>query len=214
MRKIEKIKPFETIEEMRAAFPHGRIEAWGDESVRMTADPPMYLLGATVLMGDPWHLLDALEMVKPKGAQKLHWRDLGMKAQEQSLGAIVDMLQTATIVIASPLVGNKQERARRKCLQELLMILERKGVNYLYLESRNPVADKRDVDFLYYLQRSRVVGDIELRHVGGRDDIRTSIPDQILGAYVDVCIEPDRKRTWADSWEQLERKITVYDVKL
>ena len=213
MREIEKIKPFESIEEMRAAFPHGRIEAWGDESVRMTADPPMYLLGATVLMGDPWHLLDALEMVKPKGAQKLHWRDLGMKAQEQSLGAIVDMLQTATIVVASPLVGNKQERARRKCLQELLMILERKGVNYLYLESRNPVADKRDVDFLQYLRRSNAVKSIDIRHVGGRDDIRTSIPDQILGAYVDVSVEPEQKRAWSDSWEKIERKITVYNVR-
>lgn len=63
---------FNSVEEMRAAFPDSPIEAWADESVRMSADPPMHLLCATVFLSDPYTLLRHLEKVKPKDARKLH----------------------------------------------------------------------------------------------------------------------------------------------
>ena len=82
----------------------------------------MYLVAATML---PEHAsLAQIEGLLPKGAAKLHWRDLGIKAQRESLQAIASLDSRSTIVVAAPINPHKQERARRKCLETLLPLLE------------------------------------------------------------------------------------------
>ena len=188
--------------------------AWGDESVRVHANPPMYLLGATILPNDCNELLSKLHGIKPKGAAKLHWRDLGASAQKKSLDAIADAVPATTIVTASPLIGSKQERARRKCLERMLIELERKNLNKLVLETRDYVEDKRDVDFLYYLQRSKIVSHISLTHVKSIEEPRIDIPDQILGAFGDVLVQNKCKPSWENSWETIGQNLKIIDVKL
>ena len=51
--------------------------AWGDESVRKTGVPsPMYLMGACVCDDTETETRQRLALLKPKGARKLHWRDM------------------------------------------------------------------------------------------------------------------------------------------
>ena len=188
--------------------------AWGDESVRMTANPPTYLLGATVLTKNPAALIVELEKAKPKGAKKLHWRDLGSKAQNRSLEAIARTQHVTTIVTASPLMGNKQERARRKCLQALLVELEDRGVDTLVLETRDTIEDNKDVDFLYYLKRCGAVSHIVLRHARGQDEPCVTIPDQILGAYGDMISKNARTPNWMESWASIQKRIETIDIML
>ena len=46
------------------------IVAYGDESVLLAVDPPLYLLGASIFKGDQRSVVEALERIKPKGAAK------------------------------------------------------------------------------------------------------------------------------------------------
>lgn len=188
--------------------------AWADESVRMSADPPKYLLGATIFDADPYETLVDLERLKPKGARKLHWRDLGRKAQKSSLEIIARAPQTTSIVVASPLIGNKQERARRKCLQEMLAILESQHVSKLILESRKPALNSKDNDFLFYLRRSGMVSRIEIEHMDGQDNPRLLIPDQILGAYGDLTGAENAPDTLKRAWNAVGERVAVYEIAL
>ena len=55
--------------------------AWGDESIRVVCNPPVYLLAATYGENDDALDTSALEEILPKGAYKLHWRDMSDKAR-------------------------------------------------------------------------------------------------------------------------------------
>lgn len=48
--------------------------AYVDESARLAAKPPVYLMAGTVLMDRGQ--LAAFEALLPHGARKLHWRDM------------------------------------------------------------------------------------------------------------------------------------------
>ena len=54
----------------------GGLHAFADESIYATGDKRMYLLCAIIFEDGPADGLDALVSVKPKGAAKLHWRDV------------------------------------------------------------------------------------------------------------------------------------------
>ena len=188
--------------------------AYGDESVRVSSTPPLYLLAATVLADEGSHGLEALEKLVPKGAKKLHWRDMTNRLQSRSLAQISSMEQTTTIVVASPLDKIKQERARRKCLARLLVCLEETGVEKLVLESRKDELDKRDRDCLLYLRRSNAIWGIDIEHVPGDEDPRLWLPDQILGAYGDVLSESGHFKKWVDKWESMADDVEVIEIGL
>ena len=186
--------------------------AWGDESVRVIANPPIYLLGATIFSEDPAHTLEALKRLQPPGARKLHWRDLGRQTQKRSLEAIAKAQQTTHIVVASPLKSNKQERARRKCLQKMLTELENQGIDKLILESRKPVLNNKDIDFLLYLRRSGIISKIELEHIEAKDNPRLLVPDQVLGAFGETKSKTRDTRSWKAAWDTIDKSIVVYNI--
>lgn len=188
--------------------------AWGDESVRMHTDPPMYLLGACVFPVRPNNLLFEIERYRPIAAKKLHWRELGARSQRNSLEAIANNPPKTSLVVASPLIGNKQERARRKCLQELFMQLEHQGVEKLALEGRNEDQNKKDEDFLAYLKRCGTVSQqFRLEHISGGIEPMLEIPDQIIGAYGDLRSAEPPKRILS-AWSQIELATTIYEITL
>ena len=188
--------------------------AYGDESIRTSHTPPLYLLAATVLSEDLGKNEDALRKLMPKGAKKLHWRDMTNRLQAKSLERISSISQTTTIVVASPLDKIRQERARRKCLERLMVCLEEAGVSKLVLESRKDDLDKRDRDCLLYLRRSKAISTIEMEHVPGEDDPRLWLPDQILGAYGDVLSETGHFKKWIENWEPVSDDVEVIEIGL
>lgn len=190
------------------------LTAWGDESIRLSTSTPMYLVAATVVNGDETQAVERLSALKPSNAHKLHWRDMGLKTQQKSLRIISAMDLSTTLVAATPLNGRKQERARRKCLETLLVELESSGVTKLVLESRGTYADKKDIDFLFYLRRSGVVSGIDVAHAEGRAASFLCISDQILGAYGDIITDAKRARAWNESWQAISSKLMVIKVAL
>lgn len=120
--------------------------AFGDESICISAPTPSYLMAATVLPEG----CDLAEFfaLKPKGAAKLHWRELTDQVRKESLTQLASIGGQTTLVVASPLPRKKQERGLRKCMEILLPELERAGVNTLILESRVLQLDGKDIDML------------------------------------------------------------------
>lgn len=191
-----------------------KLTAWGDESILSSADPPLYLLAASVFEGDARAAIETLESVKPAGAAKLHWRNMTDKQKANSIEAISTIGHQTAIVVASPLKGIKQERARRKCLVSMLIKLEEMGVSTLFLESRQNALDKRDRDCLMYARRANAVKAIDVEHVRGENDARLWLPDQVLGAYGENLRALDRAHRWAKTWAKVMESVEVLNIKL
>ena len=163
--------------------------AWGDESVRKTGVPsPMYLMGACVCDDTETETRQRLALLKPKGARKLHWRDMRPSLRGKVVDAMAAMDIDHVIVAAVPMSQwNTAERARRKCLERLLPLLETEyNVDTLVLERREISQDRNDIRFIDGLRSRRFIGPIRVELCAGETDARLWLPDQLLGAYGDA----------------------------
>ena len=186
--------------------------AFGDESIRISAPNPMYLMAATILP----HGCDLANLVelKPKGSAKLHWRELTDRIRRESLAQVAELHGQTTVVVASPLPSKKQERGRRKCMELLLPQLERTGVDMLVLESRVLKLDGKDIDMLQAMRARKFVGSINVSHEHASDEPRLWIPDQILGAYGDWLVDAAAGDRWGAAWNDILSSLTVLETSL
>lgn len=187
------------------------MDAWGDESIRVVCDPPVYLLAATYRIDGGEIDPSSLEALRPKSARKLHWRDMGDKARVASIEAVADINASHTIVVGCNIAVSKQERARRKCLEVMLPRLEAMGVNRYILESRESFRDRGDVGLLQSLRAKGVCGGIDLVHIQGSDDARLWIPDQVLGAYGDLR-SGVAKASLKSAWNRLSPSVNTVEI--
>ena len=190
----------------------GRLIAFADESVRVSTPSPMYLIAATIIPENA--SLAQLEEMLPRGATKLHWRDLGVKAQRESLARISELKSKSTIVIASPIDPHKQERARRKNLEALLPILEDEEVAKLIMESRFPAADAKDAALYRSMRKKGFISTIELDFADPAKEHRLWVPDQILGAYSDTAVGLQSAEVWKREWDTLKDSVTTVNASL
>ena len=188
--------------------------AYGDESIRMAGDPPFYMLGVCSLKNACEADLNALATIMPPGAKKLHWRDMSQGLQRQSLALLANIDCFDLVVVASPLDGKKQERARRKCLEALLPLLEERGVARVVLESRGSASDKLDINYIKYAKGSRTIRTINVGHASGANEPRLWIPDQIIGAMGDYITQTGNWRYWRKEWEKINPSIERIDIPL
>ena len=188
--------------------------AYGDESVRMVGDPPFYMLGATVINGEYDRALNALAELKPPTASKLHWRDMGHKAQRKSLEIISALDLSCTVAIARPLNSKKQERARRKCLEKLIVSLEEAGGRSLILETRDNDLDQRDIDFVKGAKASMRIGSLSVAHANAKSCPQLWIPDQLIGAMGDTLTHAGNWERWRIEWAKAKAKVETIEVKL
>ena len=186
--------------------------AFADESIRVSANPPMYLIVATIVPSNAD--LKPLEAMLPKGAAKLHWRDLGSRAQKASLGCISKLETESTLVIAAPIIPQKQERARRKNLETLMPLLEARGIDRLVMESRFPSADAKDAALFRSMRKKGVISAIGMDFANPEEEHRLWIPDQILGAYGETLLGSQSSAIWADEWKSIAENVTVVEIKL
>ena len=188
--------------------------AYGDESVRMAGNPPFYMLGASLLAADSVPELERIYQSLPGGPRKLHWREMSRKKQRDSLGVLAEIDSTDIVVLASPLAGRKQERARRKCLQALLPNLEGRGIERLVLESRRPGSDKLDLDFISYARGSNLINSIRVEYEYGAEEPRLWVADLLLGAMGDYLTRTGEWKYWESEWKALVRNVERIDVGL
>ena len=188
--------------------------AYGDESIRMAGSPPFYLLGACFLNASAREMLNGFAGLKPAGAAKLHWRDMPHRLQKQSLEIIAELEIESVVAVGRPLDGRRQERARRKCLEALLGILNARGTQSLVLESRDSALDHRDLDFVKHARAAHRIGTCTVGHADGKSLPELWLPDQVVGAMGDSLIHAGNWLKWQGQWERVQRRTRAIDVPL
>ena len=144
----------------------------------------------------------------PRG-KKLLWRDLGDAGKKTVQQVIPRLDLNHVIVIGTPLVGIKQERARGLCLERLLWELDQRCVSRIFLESRGEaldLSDRRRIDGL----RARHALNRETRVDWMRGEIDPMLwsPDIVLGTLGDAHVHHDELP------EQITRLITEVTIEL
>lgn len=172
----------------------------------------MYLIAATVLPDEI--RLSGLERILPRGAVKLHWRDLGIRVQREMLRQIAKLETKNTIVVSAPINPRRQERARRKTLEVLLPILEKDGIEKFVMESRFPAADAKDISHFQSMKKKGLIESIGIEFADPAMEHRLWIPDQILGAYGETAVGSRGATAWANEWDALRGSITVIKDRL
>lgn len=112
----------------------------------------------------------------------------------KSIDAIATMQLEHVIVAAVPMDHwNTIERARRKCLESLLPLLEMEyAVDTLILERRETSQDRNDIRFIDGLRSRGFISTIRVDLKAGETDARLWLPDQLLGAYGDAQTGDER----------------------
>ncbi|MCO6558938.1 MAG: hypothetical protein J6575_05910 [Bifidobacterium sp.] len=109
-----------------------------------------------------------------------------MKLDERNKSIdFINNLNLRHIVIgAEPLPETmRPERARRKCLETLLPILEKQyDITQLFMESRNTKQDLLEINFIQGIRSRGFISSLNYQLLPGDSDARLWIPDQILGA--------------------------------
>lgn len=186
--------------------------AYGDESMRQSLQPQLYLLCACTVK-DGSAASSQLASLLPRGAQKLHWRDMDWRLKRKSLRLTADVLGPYCLIVPCAYSG-KQERARRKCLEAMLPDLENHGLACLVLESREERDNKRDTSLLLSLRSRCLIGGIDVAHQRGKDNPLLWLPDQILGAYGDTLCKSPRYETWENEWELIRPSVEVRGIEI
>lgn len=159
------------------------LHAWVDESMRVIGDEGDYILAAGV--GDPRALdptRDALRALLKGRQARLHWHTENDR-RRIALAAAVGRFDLASIVVVgTPMMRSKQERARRKCLERLLHELDQLGVERVYTEARTPRLNSRDQRMIDVLRIRGVIGP-SIRVETGRptEEPMLWVPDIVAG---------------------------------
>ncbi|MEU3844898.1 hypothetical protein AB0E88_33315 [Streptomyces sp. NPDC028635] len=158
-----------------------------DESMRQRHGAGgIYLLSAVIV---PSPALPAVRdrmrgLRLPGQRKKLHWRD--ESAPRRALAAEGLAALNADIVVATwcGMAHDKQERARRKAMEGLLLDLGRRRVAHAVFESRGPERDRADVSALAGLRRSGILPpSLRVSHTPGDDEPALWSADIAAGAY-------------------------------
>ncbi|MBT1165640.1 hypothetical protein [Bifidobacterium simiarum] len=184
--------------------------AWIDESVRTQGlGVPTYFIGACICDMEEDEIRRVLSPLKPAGAAKLHWRDMTQRQKRRSIPIIQSLGLAHIVVAATPLDGNvASERARRKCLECLLPILETDyGVGAAIFESRSEAQDIKDYKFVQGLRSRRFIQTLRVDFTPGKEDARLWMPDQILGAIGD-------EEGGVDLYRSFTQMVVRYSVNL
>ncbi|MGW1157375.1 hypothetical protein ACWD48_03850 [Streptomyces sp. NPDC002519] len=179
---------------MRAAHPFdvpdgpatGTI-ALCDESMRHNDGAAgIYMLSSVIV---PMTALPAVRdrmsgLRMPRQRRKLHWRDESAPRRAMAAAALAALRADIVIATWCGMTRDKQERARRKALETLLLDLARRNVRHALFESRGPDRDRADVAALAGLRRSGILPpSLRVSHAPGSDEHALWSADIAAGAY-------------------------------
>lgn len=185
------------------------VKAWVDESGSdQVRDPGTYILAATIVCEDAEpDIRDQMSQLRLPGQVKLHWRDESAKRKRQITTVVAAFDIEHFIVVRVNGAGDRPERARRKCLEQLLYELEYRGLTDVVMESRGRASDQKDIDMLNSLRSQHWVSSVRLTHLSGRDEAMLWIPDAVCGAITSA-------QTGTPAYQdQLEHAITLIEIQ-
>ncbi|MEU5098999.1 hypothetical protein [Streptomyces sp. NPDC020996] len=158
-----------------------------DESMRHgPGAAAVYLLSAVIV---PSTTLPAVRdrmsgLRLPGQRKKLHWRDESPPRRTLAASGLASLRADIVVATWCGMSPAKQERARRKAMETLLLDLGRRRVRHALFESRGPERDKADVAALAGLRRSGILPpSLRVSHAPGADEPALWSADIAAGAY-------------------------------
>ena len=130
--------------------------AYVDESLRLSAR--LYLMAAVFVDGaraDSHRTV--LRGLLRKGQRRLHWRDEDDRRRAALIAAVAELRPRGIVVVGREMDPRHQERARRKCIEQLLWGLAARGVPEAVFERRHPELDRKDLQMINVLRIQRVL---------------------------------------------------------
>jgi hypothetical protein len=141
-----------------------------------------YILCATLVDSAKCDRIRALTRSLAIGSGKIHWHSEGPKRRWLLALAVAafDIEHIAVIGRSSRL---REERARRKCLETLLVELDRRAVNAALLESRQRGKDKLDTGLVGACRNKRLISQrLQVLFSPGAAEPLLWLPDIVSGA--------------------------------
>ncbi|HUZ53887.1 MAG TPA: hypothetical protein VMU94_15360 [Streptosporangiaceae bacterium] len=127
-----------------------------DESLRVGSG--LYVLAAVIVADlDADRHREALRALLYRGQERLHWRDESHRRRGQLIEAVCGLGNTGAVVIATGMAPNRQERARRKCIERLLAELAGREIASVVFERRHHALDARDRAMIAALRRQQAL---------------------------------------------------------
>lgn len=163
------------------------LHAWVDESMHPCGGglaEGIYLLAATIAAPAECDRIrwDLRELLIGRN-ERLHWRDETAERRRQIAAAIGSLELVHTVVVGAPLDEHKQERARRLCMELLLIELDRCGVRQVWVESRKATQNSRDLRMLDAVRNKGVIGaGLHLDFALPKAEPMLWLPDAVAGA--------------------------------
>jgi hypothetical protein len=135
-------------------------EAWLDESIHVSAAVPMYVLAAVIADPDACEpIRDDLRRLARSPRRRIHWRDEEAADRMKAVGVIAGADIDQIVVAGTPLNPRKQERARRKCMEQITYhFTVETGLETVWVESRTESLNRSDRAMFAALRGSRVLG--------------------------------------------------------
>ena len=160
--------------------------AFVDESMRQAAgDQGAYLLVAVVVeTARIDEIRQILRSLLYQRQERLHWRDEEPVRRTKIAEVIGGLDLAATVVIGTPLMKSKLERARRKCLEALLPTLEAGGVTRVVMEARTPSLVEADRRMLAAVRGKRLITKgLWVETARPKEEPMLWLPDSVAGAF-------------------------------
>ncbi len=124
------------------------IRAFGDESFKESDKDGFYVLAAAVFRRAVHDEVRTVmsELRGKRRIPKLHWNEMDQAEQKAAVETLADLDGFHLVAVGSPVPRRRQERARARCLQRLVLELSTFDVEMLVLEARTTTLDARDVE--------------------------------------------------------------------
>lgn len=135
------------------------LTAYVDESLRRRpGDHSVYAMAAVIVKpADQDDVRAALESLRVGKNPRLHWRDEPPRRQLVIARRLAELPVQGIVTVYLYDKDVRTERARRRCLERLLIEIDRAGVSAVFVEGRSPEQDQQDRGLLTGLRTARVV---------------------------------------------------------
>jgi len=144
---------------------------------------PFILTASFPVAADPDQIRERMRKELPRGANKLHWRDM-TASRRRSIVEVVAGLELIHFVIVREYTEiERPERSRRACIEHLLFELHSFGVDSAVFESRGKADDALDMKMVQHLRAQKTLPrSFTVDHVPGPADPLLWAADIACGA--------------------------------
>ncbi len=134
------------------------------------------------------------------GGGKLHWHNESAARRAHLVHQLAVIPISSVVVVRTARAVEGAERSRRKCLEGLLVELDRRDVDQAVLEAREPSQNRRDLDLVARLrQRQRLRSKLRVDHAAGPAEPLLWLADIVAGAVREHRMDHLRHPEFASS---------------